>query len=138
MERKEFLSLMGFGTATIILSGCLEGCKKEGSIEAAPTNVDFTLDLSASSNSALNRNGGYIYSNGIIVARTLNGEYIAMSKACTHEGTAVVFESTNNRFYCNNHGATFSTSGTVTGGPARNSLTKYNTSLSGTSLRVYS
>jgi len=114
------------------------GCKKEASVEAAPTHDDFTLDLSASFNSALNRDGGYFYSNGIIIARTLNGGYIAVSKACTHEGTAVVFDSTNNRFYCNNLGGIFFTSGTVTGGPARKSLTKYNTSLSGTSLRVYS
>lgn len=103
-----------------------------------PGNIDFTLDLSQSANSALNSNGGYVYSNGVIVARTNTGQYIAVQQSCTHEANSLAYQGGNSRFYCDRHGATFSESGTVTGGPTPRALTTYKTSLNGTSLRIYS
>jgi cytochrome b6-f complex iron-sulfur subunit len=142
MDRKEFLAQLGLTSAAIFMGTCLGGCSKEeggsGNVPTPPTGVDFIINLSDSANSALNTAGGYIYRSGIIVARTLSDQYIAVSQACTHQGTTVVFEGANNRFYCNNHGSTFSTTGSVTGGPAGAPLTKYNTALSGTNLRVFS
>jgi cytochrome b6-f complex iron-sulfur subunit len=100
--------------------------------------VDFTLDLTNSANSALNNNGGYLYHGGVIVARTIDGSYVAVSQTCTHAGGTVVYDSRINDFYCPVHGSVFSTNGSVVSGPAPSALVKYNTSLSGTSLRVYS
>ncbi len=137
MERKEFLSQVGLGAASLLFLNCLSGCSKSSDAPAAPTNVDFTLDLRAASNTALATNGGFIYTNNVIVARTVSGGYIAVSQACTHEGTNVQYQ-TSDRFYCPNHGAVFSTTGAVITGPATKSLTRYNTTLSGTSLRVFS
>jgi cytochrome b6-f complex iron-sulfur subunit len=140
MERKEFLSLLGLGTATIFTGACLGSCSKQstGNVSSAPTNIDFTLDLSLPANAGLTTNGGYIYSNGLIVARTASGSYIAVSQACTHEGVTVQYVSGEDLFYCPSHGAKFSDSGAVISGPASTSLKQYNTALSGTSLRVYS
>lgn len=135
MDRKEFLAHLGLGSAAVFMGACLAGCGKEG---ATPARVDFTLDLSAPANAALNTPGGYVYNQGVIVARTQQNAYIAVSQACTHEGTSVQFQGANNRFYCPNHGATFSVTGTVTGGPANRPLTQYNTQLTGTTLRVFS
>jgi cytochrome b6-f complex iron-sulfur subunit len=133
MNRKEFLSLVGIGATGVFVTSCLSACKKEKN-----TNIDFTLDLSSSANSALAANGGYIISQGVIVAKTSAGEYIAVSAACTHEGVNVQFQSSSNRFHCPGHGANFNTNGTVQNGPANSPLSKYNTSLSGNMLRVYS
>lgn len=130
---------MGLG-ATAALAGCLAGCSKNvgtGSTNG-PTGVDFTLDLTQSANAALQTNGGYVYRSGIIVARTLNGNFIAVQQVCTHENFSVIYEAGSHRFYCNGHGGTFSESGQVLGGPPPRPLTSYNTSLSGNSLRVYS
>lgn len=138
MERSEFLRLMGGGAAIAILGSCLGVCKKDGG-DVAPSNVDFTIDLTASANAALKSNGGYIYNNGLIVAKTLSGDYIAVSKTCTHEGSnAVVYDASNQLFYCRTHEATFSETGAVTGSPARRALKQYNITLTGTSLRLYS
>ena len=137
MNRKEFLSQVGIGAAALILPACLtglEGCKKKTN-PSSPANVDFTLDTSTG---ALASNGGTLVRSGVIVARTSSGSFIAVSVACTHEGTSVNYSSTNNNFVCPNHGAKFESGGSVTQGPASTSLTKYNTTLSGTSLRVYS
>jgi cytochrome b6-f complex iron-sulfur subunit len=137
MDRKEFLSLITL-TATSVAFPCLSGCSKSNtsSSPAAPTNVDFTIDLNT--NTQLNTNGGYIYSNGIIVARTLTGQFIAVQQVCTHENFTLVYQGSGHRFYCDGHGGTFNESGQVTGGPPPAALTKYNTSLNGNLLRVYS
>jgi cytochrome b6-f complex iron-sulfur subunit len=129
MERKEFLSMLGLGAGSLILATCMGGCKKE-SAGTAPT-VDFTLDLSQSANAALNNAGGYMYSNGVIVAKTTSGSIIAVAAGCTHEGTNVQYQANNNQFYCPNHGATFSNSGSVTKGPANSSLKQYTVTVNG-------
>jgi cytochrome b6-f complex iron-sulfur subunit len=138
MDRKEFLSLLGISSAALALTYCFGGCQPKNSVPTAPTNVDFTLDLTNSANSALNNNGGYLYHGGVIVARTIDGSYVAVSQTCTHAGGTVVYDSRINDFYCPVHGSVFSTNGSVVSGPAPSALVKYNTSLSGTSLRVYS
>ena len=142
MDRKEFLAQLGLTSAAIFMGTCLGGCSKDddgsGNVPTPPTGVDFTINLSETANAALATAGGYIYRSGIIIARTLSDQYIAVSQACTHQGTTVVFEGANNRFYCNNHGSTFSTTGSVTGGPAGAPLTRYNTAVSGSNLRVFS
>lgn len=142
MDRKVFLSLIGAGTASFAVISCI-GCSNSsdgassGTVNG-PTGIDFTLDLSAAANAALLTNGGYLVSNGVIVARTLSGAYISVQHSCTHQSYGLIYEGAGSRFYCANHGATFSNTGAVTNGPANRALTVYNTTLTGTSLRVYS
>jgi cytochrome b6-f complex iron-sulfur subunit len=139
MNRKEFLSLIGSSATSLALASCLGGCAKNvSSGTTAPSNVNFSLDLSQPANAALLTNGGYVYNSGVIVARTTAGAYIAVQQVCTHESVSVVYQATSHRFYCDGHGATFSESGAVTGGPAPAALKTYNTSLTGNMLRVYS
>ncbi len=139
MNRNEFLAALGASSAAMILT-CI-GCSKSaggGAAPAPPSNVDFTLDLTTSTNSALQTNGGYISINGVIVARTTAGAYIAVQQSCTHESYPLNYQSSSHQFYCNNHGATFKEDGTVINGPASRSLTVYKTQLTGSSLRIYS
>lgn len=142
MERKSFLNLVGVGSVSFLATVCLGACSKAGigntNISTPPAGIDFTLDLSLPANAALANPGGYLYSNGIIVAHALSGGYLAVSQACTHQGVTVQYVGTNKEFYCPSHGAVFSETGAVTGGPANGSLMKYQTSLSGTMLRVFS
>ncbi|MBV8251524.1 MAG: Rieske 2Fe-2S domain-containing protein [Chitinophaga sp.] len=139
MKRHEFLAALGMSSAAMILT-CI-GCSKGsgGSDAPAPSsNVDFTLDLNASTNAALLTNGGYVSINGVIVAKTTAGVYIAVQQSCTHESYPLNYQSSSHQFYCNNHGATFREDGTVITGPASRSLVVYKTTLTGTSLRIYS
>ena len=138
MNRKEFLAQVGVGAAALLVPACLgglSGCSNGSTVPAAPTNVDFTLDVSSG---ALATKGGFISTQGLIVAQTLSGSYIAVSAACTHEGTIIQYIGTSNSFRCPNHGATFNSGGQVTLGPASKALASYNTTLSGTTLRVFS
>ncbi len=138
MDRKEFLAALGYSSGVLIFAACLGGCSKASTDTASTTapTVDFTLDLTQTANAALQTSGGYIYSNGVIVARTTTGTLIAVAQSCTHQGTSVQFQAANNRFYCPNHGATFSITGAVTNGPAATALKQYTVTLSGNSVRI--
>lgn len=142
MERKQFFSLLGLGATTFIAGGILQACSKSDTADTTPstptsTTVDFTLDLNDSAFSSLKNNGGYAYKNGIIIAKTTDGSYVAFSSACTHEG-ATITSTGGTGFICPRHGATFNNAGAATGGPAKNSLKKYNTQLvSSTQLRIF-
>lgn len=125
---------MGVSIAIPVCLGTLNGCSGQNPVPV-PGNVDFTLDVSSGS---LSVNGGYLVRSGVLVARTSSGSFIAVSAACTHEGTTVRYNQAGNDFECPSHGATFSSTGKVTKGPARNNLAEYQTSLSGNSLRVFS
>jgi cytochrome b6-f complex iron-sulfur subunit len=138
MERKEFLSLVGKGAGSVLFLSLLASCSKQTSSPSSPGKVDFTLDLTNSQYAALQTDGGFVYVQNIIVAKTVNGNYVAVSAICTHQGGIVQYTTSNNSFYCPVHGSDFSTSGAVLQGPAYSPLTQYKTALSGNSLRVYS
>ena len=136
MTRDEFLKQLG-AAAVLTCMGCsLQACSTAS--DPTPSNVDMTLDLTTSQYSALNTVGGSVSTNGIIIARVSSTEFSAVSRSCTHEGTSINYRSTQKDYLCPNHGARFSTTGSVLQGPASRSLAKYNTQLTGNSLRVYS
>jgi cytochrome b6-f complex iron-sulfur subunit len=137
ITRKEFLSQLGVSTSLILVPACLGGLTScsDPSSGLGPGGIDFTIDVSTG---ALASNGGYTVKDGVIVARTSSGSFIAVSAACTHEGAQIAYSSGSNIFTCPRHGAEFSADGMVTRGPASTRLAKYNTSLNGTTLRVFS
>lgn len=136
MNRAEFLKTLGFSALAVAAVGTISACGKDGVV--TPTGpVDFTLDLTASSNAALKNANGYIISNGVVVAKTAAGAYVAATQLCSHEPkNKVTF--LNGQFYCTEHGAKFDTAGKGLNSEASNGLTIYKTELTANSLRVYS
>lgn len=134
MDRKEFLSQVGFGAASLFLINCLGGCSKSA---ATPASTDFTVHLNASGNAALKTAGGFVYTNGVVVAQTLAGKFIAVSQSCTHEGATVQYDASSDRFFCPAHGSVFADSGQVINGPAGRALTEYTVDVNGNSLHVH-
>ncbi len=140
MNRTDFLTLLGLGTGAALM-GCLEGCKKDPDT-APPSNVDFTLDLTAAANSALTAPGGYVYGgpkNGVLVACVAPGAYVAVASRCTHKQTALEYQVSSGTFYCFDHNAQFSTTGTVVRAPdtgAATALKTYSVVQNGHTLHV--
>lgn len=142
MERKEFISILGLGAGSIIISSCLGACGKSDGPTPAPTpgpggKVDFTVDVS--SNADLNSKGWTIQ-NQVIIAK--NGSaYIALAGTCTHQQNPMTYSSATNTFPCSQqdaaHGSVFNASGVKIAGPATANLKKYNTTLTGNTLRVF-
>ena len=142
MDRKEFLITLGISTAAVCATCYLASCSSDDSgsptAPPAPQNVDFTIDISQSENQPLNTVGGSLIKNGIILARTGTTSVAAVAAACTHQGFILVYEHSASRFHCNNHGSNFALTGSVINGPATQPLTRYNTTLNGNNLRVFS
>ena len=144
MERKEFISILGLGAGTIIISSCLGACGKSDSGSPSPTptpgpsgKVDFTVDVSTNAD-ILSK--GWTIQNQIIIAKN-GAAYIALSGVCTHQQNAMTYSSANNTFPCSQqdaaHGSVFNADGVKIKGPATSDLKKYNTTLTGNILRVF-
>lgn len=137
MDRKDFLSQIGLGAAGLVLFGCMGGCEKEDKAPDAPSNVNLTLDLTSTAYAGLLTPGSFAYTNnGIIVAQTKAGDYIAVSQKCTHEGVRVDYNATSNKFICAAHNSVFGPTGTVLGGPAGSALKQYTVTKTGNTLVI--
>ena len=133
MERRDFLETLGLGAAFVLTTNCFQACTKASGGGA----VDFTLDLSQSANANLLTKGGYIKTNGVVVAQDTNGKYVAATQTCSHENQPGIYFNSSNQFQCSVHGALYNESGAGLNQNGSNGLTIYTTALSGTSLRVY-
>jgi Rieske Fe-S protein len=145
MERKEFLRSLGAGAAFALIFPCLQGCSKDevdGNIVEEPTGVDFTVDLNSAEAANLANNGGFILKNLVVIAKNLEGEFIAASQVCSHQSyDQVRFVNQNGGiFYCDVHGSRFDQDGTplnqVDSAPAK-AIKVYNTELNGSILRIF-
>jgi nitrite reductase/ring-hydroxylating ferredoxin subunit len=131
MTRKEFLVKIGIGAAFVLTASCLGSCTKE-----VQNSVDFILDLTASENAALANAGGYVVQSRVVVVKAANGNYYAATQVCSHAGQAqVTFR--NNEYYCTAHGAKFDLDGNGLNNNGEKGISVYNTTLSGTQLRVF-
>ncbi len=138
MDRKAFLAQLGLGSSAIFAATCMQACSKSETNTNTPTAVDFTLDLNNAANASLKNPGGFIIFQGLIVAQTTSGSYLAVSAACPHEQVNVEYQGAKNQFYCPRHSSYFTATGSFISGPANGKgLVQYKTSLNGNSLRVY-
>jgi len=145
MERKDFLRSLGGAAAFALVFPCIHGCSKDeinGNLEEVPTGVDFTIDLDAPEAAKLATNGGFILKNLVVVARNLQGGYVAASQVCSHESYDGVrfMPQDGGIFRCDVHGSRFAQDGTPLNsveGDAPKPLKIFNTELSGSQLRVF-
>ena len=140
INRNQFLSKLGLGTGAIMATYCLGSlisCDDDDDYISG--EVDFTLDLDESAYNALNAVGGYVRINKVVIAAVSEGTFVAVTQICSHEGKEkVTYRSSNNDFYCTEHGAIFDLEGKGLNSNGSKGILIYNTSLSGTLLRVYS
>ncbi len=142
MERKQFLKSLGAGAAFALTFPCVQSCSKEGIRVDEPTGVDFTIDLTSSEASNLAENGGFILKDLVVVAKNLEGIYVAATQVCSHKGyDQVRFVSTEGGiFYCDVHGSKFSQTGeplNKVGLSTAKPIKVYQIELNGGMLRVF-
>ncbi len=142
MERKAFLRSLGAGAAFALTFPCLQGCSSDSEPqvgEEIPSGVDFTIDLSGPDGDALGNNGDFIIRNEVVVARNLEGVFVAASRICSHEQNAGVsfVETQGGIFECEVHGSRFDQNGTPLNTITQNPLKIFRTSLDGDLLRIF-
>lgn len=153
LSRGQFLKQLGMSSKALMAFYCMgslaacssddapepQGNNNQGSqggstdaISGSSTgsNINFTADLTHSSFENLKTDGAFAYAGDVIIANVGSETYIALSKKCPHQGTAVEYRSSSNDFRCPNHGSEFAASGAVTKAPASSGLTVFNTVLS--------
>ena len=139
IKRHEFLKSLGLKGASLLAVYCgasaLSSCQNESVTPAS--NVDFTLDLTNASYSVLNTVGKYITINKVVIARVSATSFAAVTQICSHEGQAQVMYN-GSGFSCPAHGATFSITGAKTNNVSNKGITAYQTTLTNSSLRVFS
>ncbi len=134
MQRREFIAntsgVLGIG----VLLELLQSCAQNG-VSPKPT-ANFTVDLTASANKALNTIGGFILDQGIYIICTAKSTYIALSSICTHAGCTVNYSGSSKQFTCPCHGGVYNSTGQVVSGPPPSALAQYKVTLSGTTLTI--
>lgn len=135
MNRKDFLAKMGMGAAFALTATCLGSCYEDR--ELVPiAEIDFTLDLTDPINGNLLENEGYIIRDRVVVARTMDGEFVAATQQCSHEGRLdITFR--DNEWFCTAHSARFDLDGVGLNENGRAGLKQFNTELNGDLLRVF-
>ena len=93
--------------------------------------VDGASPLASVGSLALVRAG----SGGVLVARTAQDAFTALSATCTHQSCGITGFA-GQTFVCPCHGSQFDTSGRVVTGPARTALPQYATQLTGNVLTI--
>ncbi|HKJ79605.1 MAG TPA: ubiquinol-cytochrome c reductase iron-sulfur subunit, partial [Prolixibacteraceae bacterium] len=110
-------------------------CSKDDDV---PDNDDgnndgLTVDLNSLS---LDSVGDFDYSGNIIIIRSGQNNYLALSKVCTHQGCTVAYNHSSGQLPCPCHGSVFSTSGGVVNGPAETNLQTYSVEVEGNLLKL--
>lgn len=140
MDRKEFIAKLSMGAAFALTVGCFGGCKKDEETTPAvqaDLNVDFTLDLTEPANSNLLNNGGYLFKGKVVVAKNVNGAFVAATVICSHEDLPDIIYK-NDEWFCTAHDARFALNGQGQNDKGKKNLLVYNTELNGDLLRVFS
>jgi cytochrome b6-f complex iron-sulfur subunit len=143
MERKDFLKKVAVSGSILLVSPALFNACSKGDDDTTnePNNNngnsgDVVIDLTSSTYAELGKVGGFAYKGDIIIIRSGENEYVALSKICTHQGCTVGYNETTNQLPCPCHGSLYSISGSVLNGPASASLKKYNITISGNNLII--
>lgn len=127
IDRRRFLTLSAFAAAAAALAACAVA---DGT--TAPTSLSTTVKVS--DYSSLASVGGYAVTNingsPIAIVRTGASTFITLSRVCPHQGSTI--NAISNGFRCPNHGATFNTTGTWTGGQRTSNMRSYPTTYDAT------
>ena len=139
MERRRFFRNFAIGgslllTAPVLFNSCSDDSSEDENNNN--NNSGNTVDLSDPAYANLKTVGGFAYKGDIIIIRSSDTVYLALSKVCTHSQCTVTYNSTNKDIPCPCHGSKFTTTGAVITGPATSPLKKYSVTQNGNILTI--
>ena len=112
-------------SASAIAGGLVLSLANVGNVSAASTPAADTV-IKLDEASPLNKVGGSqtvdTPAGKVIIARTGETTFAAVSATCTHKGATLNFDDKTKQFACPSHGSRFNGDGTVAKGPAKTAL----------------
>jgi cytochrome b6-f complex iron-sulfur subunit len=140
MERKDFIHKFAIGSSLLLTAPLLFNACSDGNDDVLDDvnnpGSGIKVDLNNQNYSALKTVGGFVYVGDIIVIRSTETAYLALSKICTHEGCTVAYNKDTNQLPCPCHGSVFTATGSVVTGPAQSNLKVYNVKKEGDMLTI--
>lgn len=141
MERRKFFRNFAIGgslllTAPVLFNSCSDDPTDDGNNDNNNNDGKITVDLTDSAYANLKTVGGYAYKGDIIIIRSTDTVYLALSKLCTHSNCTVTYNSSSKDIPCPCHGSKFTTTGAVVNGPATSPLKSYSVKLDGNTLTI--
>ena len=135
--------LLALLTVVALMAGA---CKKDEQSGVPPTAVDISININLPAYADLAVAGGWLYitggSQGIIVYRASNDQFVALDRHCPYQpqnACKVVVDDTQviarDTACC--HSAYLIIDGSVSQGPSATALKRYNTLFNGTTLRIF-
>jgi Rieske Fe-S protein len=125
-SRRRFLSLGGRGAALAVAWPVLQ--RLSGCADAPEEKVArLQIPLAELPEGARQR---YVLDGVPVEVRHADGEVVARSLLCTHQGCEVHWEAAQARYFCPCHEGTFDAEGRPTGGPPTRPLGRYTVTLS--------
>ena len=136
MERRRFFRNFAIGGSLLLTAPVLfNSCSEDSDDEKTPAG-GITVDLTDPAYANLKTVGGYSYKDNIIIIRSTDTVYLALSKVCTHSSCTVTYNSSTSELPCPCHGSKFTKEGMVISGPAPSPLKKYNVTQNGNILTI--
>jgi cytochrome b6-f complex iron-sulfur subunit len=136
MERRKFFRNFAVGGSLLLTAPVLFNSCSDDSPDDNNNNTANTVDLTSPDYAALKTVGGFAYKGDIIIIRSTDTVYLALSKVCTHSQCTVTYNSTTKDIPCPCHGSKFTTTGAVVTGPATSPLKKYSVTQNGNILTI--
>jgi cytochrome b6-f complex iron-sulfur subunit len=140
MERRKFFRNFAVGgslllTAPVLFNSCSDDSTEDDNNNNNNTGGN-TVDLNDPAYAKLKTVGGFEYKGDIIIIRSTETVYLALSKVCTHSQCTVTYNSSSKDIPCPCHGSKFNTEGAVLNGPAASPLKKYDVKQNGNILTL--
>jgi thiosulfate dehydrogenase [quinone] large subunit len=123
MDRRKFVSLGAYAAAAAALAACAvsgTSITSPGSVGATVKIADYAALASVGGVAVTSLNG-----TPVAIVRTSATTFITLSRICPHQGSTI--NQITGGFRCPNHGATFNSTGTWTGGQRTSSMRSYTT-----------
>lgn len=140
MERRNFIQKFAVGGSILLAAPALfNACAKdETPVDNNPNQNTggIEVDLTDAAYTALATVGGFAYKGDIIIFRTSDTNYMALSKLCTHSQCTITYNHSSGNLPCPCHGSKFNTTGGVLNGPAAANLKSYSVTKSGNILKI--
>ncbi len=145
-NRRQFIITLGSTAAamaagSLLIDSCTRTTPEKGTAKSHSGNT-ITLDLADPRYALLSSTRGAVKipdpnnaKHSVIVGRNSSGDLVAFSSRCTHKGCELPLPE-NNLIVCPCHGASFDGDGKVLGGPAEQSLKRYNVDLKGATVTI--
>ena len=128
ISRRDFIKRSAFGVAagTVAFSGLNLSVLAAQSAKGIARKSGEDLVVKLTDNPALTAVGGHIsITDDIMLIRTDESKFIAISTICRHKGCTVELEG--DKFVCPCHGSEYTIQGKVTQGPAKDNLKTFET-----------